>query len=189
MNSSRWTAKSRFRGYKDGHIKMTQLSPEIVARLKKAITNPCLTNSRALEGQLISEGYQRRVFGRFNQKSSIDAASESDRGITERLSNAFDASLTAARLLAGYTKSTREFTPRNAAQRFLNPNINDARWDPQDKNISFSRPEIQFWEEADDEKHRYRKYNPGDGLATVLISDFSLGISRERMPKTILELK
>ena len=78
---------------------MTQLSSETIACLKKAITNPCLANSRELEDQLISEGYQRRIFGRFNQKSSIDAASESDRGITERLSNAFDASLTAARLL------------------------------------------------------------------------------------------
>lgn len=105
---------------------MTQPPPKTTACLKKTITNPCLANSRELEEQLISEGYQRKIFGRFNQKSSIDAASESDRGITERLSNAFDASLTASRLLAGYTKSTREFTPRNAAQRFLNPNTNDA---------------------------------------------------------------
>ena len=41
---------------------------------------------------------------------------------------------------------------------------------------------------SEEEKHRFRKYNPGDGLATVLVSDFSLGIARERMPKTILEL-
>jgi hypothetical protein len=47
---------------------------------------------------------------------------------------------------------------------------------------------LQFWEEDDEEKHRFRKYNPGDGLATVLVRDFSLGISRERMPKTILDL-
>jgi hypothetical protein len=42
-----------------------------------------------------------KVFGRLNQKSSIDAAAESDRGITERIANAFDASVTAARLLSG----------------------------------------------------------------------------------------
>jgi hypothetical protein len=99
----------------------TKLSPETIAILRKTITHPCLANSRELEEHLVAERFQRKVFGRFNQKSSIDAASESDRGITERLSNAFDASLTAARRLAGYVQSDRTFTPRNAAQRFLNP--------------------------------------------------------------------
>ena len=96
---------------------MTKLLPETIALLSKTIAEPCLSNSRELETHLIAKGFQRRIFGRFNQKSSIDAASESDRGITERISNAFDASLTAARRLAGYDKSSREFTPRNAAQK------------------------------------------------------------------------
>ena len=167
---------------------MIKLSPETIALLHKTITEPCLANSRELETHLISKGYQRKIFGRINQKSSIDAASESDRGIIERLSNAFDASLTTARRLAGHTQSSRAFTPRNAAQRFLNPNRDDASWNPQHKDISFPKPVLQFWEEADDEKHRFRKYNPGDGLVTALVRDYSLGITRERMPKTILEL-
>lgn len=166
----------------------TKLSPETIAILRKTIGQPCLANSRELEAHLTAKGFQRRIFGRFNQKSSIDAASESDRGVTERLSNAFDASLTAARVLAGYAQSDRSLTPRNAAQRFLNPNRDDANWDPQYKEITFQKPVIQFWKEAEDEKHRFRKYNPGDGLATVLVRDTSLGIARERMPKTILEL-
>jgi hypothetical protein len=166
----------------------TKLSPETVAMLRKTIGQPCLANSRELEAHLTAKGFQRKIFGRFNQKSSIDAASESDRGVTERLSNAFDASLTAARRLAGYAQSDRSLTPRNAAQRFLNPNRDDANWTPQYKVISFQKPVIQFWKEAEDEKHRFRKYNPGDGLATVLVRDTSLGIARERMPKTILEL-
>jgi hypothetical protein len=156
--------------------------------LRKTIAEPCLANSRELESHLIAQGFQRKIFGRFNQKSSIDAASESDRGITERLSNAFDASLTAARRLAGYAQSDRTFTPRNASQRFLNPNRDDSEWTPQYKEISFPKPLLQFWEESEAEKHRFRKYNPGDGLATVLVRDFSLGIARERMPKTILDL-
>ena len=74
---------------------ITRLSPETIAILRKIIAQPCLANSRELEAHLIAKGFQRKIFGRINQKSSIDAASESDRGITERLSNAFDASLTA----------------------------------------------------------------------------------------------
>jgi hypothetical protein len=167
---------------------ITKLSTETIAILHKTIEQPCLANSRELEAHLMSKDLQRKIFGRSNQKSSIDAASESDRGITERLSNAFDASLTAARRLAGYAHSDRTFTPRNAAQRFLNPNRDDSNWLPQYEETSFQKPILQFWEEAEQEKHRFRKYNPGDGLATVLVRDFSLGIARERMPKTILEL-
>jgi hypothetical protein len=166
----------------------TKLSSETIAILRKTIEQPCLANSRELEAHLIAKGFQRKIFGRINQKSSIDAASESDRGITERLSNAFDASLTTARRLAGYVQSSRDFTPRNAAQRFLNPNRDDSNWLSQYEEISFQKPVLQFWEEAEEERHRFRKYNPGDGLATVLVRDFSLGIARERMPKTILEL-
>ena len=83
---------------------MTKLSPEMISLLRKTIAEPCLANSHELETHLIAEGFQRMIFGRFNQKSS------------------FDASLTTARRLAGYAQSSREFTPRNAAQRFLNPN-------------------------------------------------------------------
>jgi hypothetical protein len=86
----------------------TKLSHETFPILRKTIANPYLKNSRALEEHLITEGFQRKVFGHLNQKSSIDAASESNRGITDRLSNAFDASLTAARKLAGYAQSESE---------------------------------------------------------------------------------
>ena len=86
----------------------TKLSHETFSILRKTIANPYLKNSRELEEHLITEGFQRKVFGHLNQKSSIDAASESNRGITERLSNAFDASLTAARKLAGYAQSESE---------------------------------------------------------------------------------
>lgn len=166
----------------------TKLSHETVSVLRRTITNPYLKNARELEERLIAEGLQKKVFGRLNQKSSIDAASESDRGITERISNAFDASLTAARKLAGYLQSDRTLTPRNAVQRFLNPNRDDSSWNPTYHAITFKKPVVQFWEESEEEKHRFRKHNPGDGLATVLVRDFSLGIARERMPKTILDL-
>src|SRR5215510_15001723 len=119
---------------------ITKLLSETIAILRKTITEPCLANSRELEAHLMSKGFQRQIFGRFNQKSSIDAASESDRGMTERLSNAFDASLTAARKLAGYAQSDRSFTPRNAAQRFLNPNRDDSIWNPTYKEITFRKP-------------------------------------------------
>lgn len=128
----------------------TKLSSETIAILRKTIARPCLANSRELEAHLINQGFQRKIFGRINQKSSIDAAPESDRGITERLSNAFDASLTSARRLAGYAQSDRAFTPRNAAQRFLNPNRDDSIWLPQYEEISFQKPLLQFWEEAED---------------------------------------
>jgi hypothetical protein len=117
----------------------TKLSPETVTILRKAIAQPCLANSRELEAHLIAKGFQRKIFGRINQKSSIDAASESDRGITERLSNAFDASLTSARRLAGYAQSDSSFTPRNVAQRSLNPNRDDSSWELQYKNIEMNK--------------------------------------------------
>lgn len=166
----------------------TQLSFETISLLNKVISNPSLAHSRELEAHLTNMGFQKMIFGRFNQKSSIDAASESDRGITERLSNAFDASLTAARRLAGFTQSSRQLTPRIAAQRFLNPKTDTAEWSPQYSEIAFGKPTLRFWKESEEERNRFRKYNPGDGLATVLVHDTSLGIERERMPKTILNL-
>src|SRR6185503_9331267 len=143
----------------------TKLSHETFSILRKTIANPCLKNSRELEEHLITEGFQRKVFGRLNQKSSIDAASESDRGITERLSNALDASLTAARRLAGIPNSEPSLTPRIAAQRYLCPDVDACDWKPQVKEINFNKPVLEFWPEGGDEKNRFRKYNPGDGLA------------------------
>jgi hypothetical protein len=90
--------------------------------LRQAIDEPTLTHARSLESVLRRGGTPAKVFGRLNQKSSIDAAAESDRGITERIANAFDASVTAARRLSGVHTSDASLTPRNAAERFLNPN-------------------------------------------------------------------
>src|SRR5438876_8740281 len=111
-----------------------QLNAEIKDALRAAITQPLLENSRALENSLAA-AFERRVFGRINQKSSIEAASESDRGVTERLANAFDASLTAARLASGIAKSDRTLTPRNAAQRFFCSNAELCEWAPHDPRI------------------------------------------------------
>jgi hypothetical protein len=96
----------------------TQLTIEVNAALKALINKPHLENARGLEA-VLSCAFPKRVFGRINQKASIEAASESDRGVTERLANAFDASLTAARLAAGIARSDRTLTPRNVAQRFF----------------------------------------------------------------------
>lgn len=156
--------------------------------LRTAITRPNLENARALEVALASV-FKKRVFGRVNQKASIEAASESDRGITERLANAFDASLTAARLATGIARSDRTFTPRNAAQRFFCLNAEQCEWAPQDDRIhKIAKPVIEFWPEGPESKHRFRKHNPADGLVSVLVRDFGTGLSRERMPETILTL-
>ena len=128
------------------------------------------------------------IGGRQNQKSSIEAAGESDRPITERLANAFDASLTAARLLAGIAKSEKDMKPRVAAQRFLNSNTDSCAWEPQYDAIQFAKPIIQFWSDNENERLRYRKYQTSAGLITVLVRDTALGISRKRMPDTILNL-
>src|SRR5438270_7042425 len=111
-----------------------QLNAAIKDALRAAITQPLLENSRALENSLAA-AFGKRVFGRINQKASIEAASESDRGVTERLANAFDASLTAARLAAGIVKSDRTFIPRNAAQRFFCLNQEQCEWAPEDERI------------------------------------------------------
>ncbi|HLQ25733.1 MAG TPA: hypothetical protein VK138_07565 [Acidiferrobacterales bacterium] len=166
----------------------TPLNEDVKVALKAAIRQPCLANVRCLEAALDKQGFGKRIFGRLNQKSSIEAASESDRGITERLANAFDASLKAALLSVGIDRSDRSLTPRNCAQRFLCPNAENADWSPQDDRISFSKPVIEFWPENEHEKNRFRKYNPGDGLASVLVRDFGVGIGREDMPRTIPNL-
>lgn len=129
-----------------------------------------------------------KVFGRLNQKSSIDAAAESDRGITERIANAFDASVTAAGRLSGMDSSDPSLTPRNAAQRFLNPDRDACDWRPVEKTVAFGKPSIQFWPEDEGVDLRYRKYKSPEGLVTVLVRDTALGISRHTMSNTILDL-
>jgi hypothetical protein len=165
------------------------IANETVSRaLHEVISNPTLENARCLEASLAA-AFGKRVFGRINQKASIEAASESDRGITERLANAFDASLTAARLAAGIERSDRTLTPRNAAQRFLCVATEQCEWTPQDERIrKIAKPLIEFWAETPESRHRFRKHNPTDGLVSVLVRDFGTGLRRERMPDTILSL-
>src|ERR1700731_3109981 len=112
----------------------TELNQQIKNALRSIVAHPSLEHARALEAAL-TPAFAKRVFGRINQKSSIEAASESDRGVTERLANAFDASLTAGRLAAGIARSDRTFTPRNAAQRFFCVNPDQCEWSPQDQRI------------------------------------------------------
>jgi hypothetical protein len=166
----------------------TQLIAEVKDALRAAITHPLLDNARALE-EALTPVFGKRVFGRINQKSSIEAASESDRGVTERIANAFDTSLTAARLAAGISRSDRTFTPRNAAQRFFCISADQCEWSPQDQRIqAIAKPIIEFWPEAPESKHRFRKHNPSDGLVSVLVRDFGTGLSRASMSETILAL-
>ncbi len=163
-------------------------SPDIQASLRLLIAQPSLALARQLEEQLANLGYRKMVFGgRINQKASIEAASEGDRGVVERLANAFDASLTAARTMSGMETSDSSLTPRKAAQRFLNPNQDICEWNPQDPKLAFEMPLIQFWPEVDS-KRRYRRFQSNSGLCTLLVRDSSLGISRESIPDTILAL-
>ncbi len=155
--------------------------------LGAALAQPTLSASRALEEVLRREGFENRVFGRVNQKASLEANSESDRGIAERLANAFDASLTAARLAVGIA-STKDLTPRKAAQRLFSPTKDRCEWKPPDKRVSFGAPSIQFWLEHSDAKVRYKRYHTAEGLCTVLVHDFGMGIARDVMPSTILDL-
>jgi len=156
--------------------------------LRQLIIAPSLAEARRLESALRSTGLSSCLLGRLNQKSSIDAASESDRGIVERIANSFDASLTAARILAGLERSEATLTPRIAAQRFLNANTDSCIWEPQRPDISFDKPVVQFWSDDSVKRLRFRKYHAPEGLVTVLVQDTSLGIARDKMPKTILDL-
>ncbi len=162
--------------------------PTVTEALKFVIETPSLANARALEDALRQSRCKSRLFGRMNQKSSIDAAAESDRGVTERIANAFDASLTAARRLVGITQSDPTLRPRVAAQRFLNPDTDNSLWKPQNPKIDFEKPSIQFWPDDSVESVRFRRYKSPEGLVTVLVQDTSLGIARTRMPDTILNL-
>ena len=166
----------------------TALNEGIKAALRAVIVRPSLEHARALEAVLAAT-FGKRVFGRINQKASIEAASESDRGVAERLANAFDASLTAGRLAAGIPRSDRTFMPRNAAQRFFCSSPDLCEWAPQDERVQgIAKPVIEFWQEAPESKHRFRKHNPMDGLVSVLVRDFGTGVPREKMPETILSL-
>jgi len=160
----------------------------ILGLLRQAVTAPSLATARELESALRTADLSSRLFGRLNQKSSIDAAAESDRGIVERIANAFDASLTAARKLAGLERSEATLTPRIAAQRFLNANTDACIWEPQKADISFDKPAVQFWSDNSVKHLRFRKYQAPEGLVTVLVQDTSLGIARDRMATTILDL-
>ena len=155
--------------------------------LSQLMAAPSLDLARQLEQQLASLGYRKMVFGRINQKASIEAASEGDRGVVERLANAFDASLTAARLISGMRTSDPSLTPRKATQRFLNPNLDDCDWNPQSPKIDFKMPFIQIWREVE-ERRRFKRLQSGTGLCSLLVRDTSLGIGREEMPQTILAL-
>ena len=166
----------------------TPLPPQVLEALRATIDEPCLRTARALEEVLRSNNFDRQVFGRVNQKSSIEAASESDRGIVERLANAFDASLTAARIALGIERSDRTLTPRTAAQRFFCARPELCDWTPTDRRLNtITKPTLEFWPEPEDAQ-RFRKHRPSDGLATVLVQDHGTGIPRERMPQTILTL-
>lgn len=156
--------------------------------LSQLMAAPSLALARQLELELASHGYRKMVFGgRINQKASIEAASEGDRGAVERLANAFDASLTAARIVSEAGTSDSSLTPRKAAQRFLNPNPDSCDWNPQYSKIDFEMPIIQFWRE-EETKRRFKRFHSGSGLCTLLVRDTSLGIGLREMPETILAL-
>lgn len=127
---------------------------DIQSILNQLMVQPSLTGARKLEQQLAEHGYHKMVFGRINQKSSIEAASEGDRGVVERITNAFDASVMAARKLAGI-QTDPNLTPRKAAQRFLNPNQDASAWGPQNPKIDYRMPMIQFWREEPSIKRRF----------------------------------
>ncbi len=79
-----------------------EIAKSVQAILSQLMASPSLALARQLEQELTSLEYRKMIFGgRINQKASIEAASEGDRGLVERLANAFDASLTAARIVSG----------------------------------------------------------------------------------------
>ena len=164
-----------------------EIPKSIQTILGQLMATPSLDLARQLEQQLADLGYRKMVFGRINQKASIEAASEGDRGVVERLANAFDASLTAARLISGVKTSDSSLTPRKAAQRFLNPNPDNCEWNSQNPKIDFKMPFIQIWREVE-EKRRFKRLQSGTGLCSLLVRDTSLGVGREEMSQTILAL-
>lgn len=162
-------------------------SSKIQETLNRLLGAPNLSNARQLEKVLREANLGQKLLGRANQKSSVDAASESDRGFIERLANAFDASLTAARV-AAKVPSNKSLTPRACAERFLCPTTEDASWNPTVEQENFKMPMVQVWLESEDQKNRFRKFNPNDGLATILVRDYGIGLPQTDMPSTILAL-
>jgi len=162
-------------------------SGAVLEGLRELIVAPSLARARDLEERLRRSGFKARVFGRVNQRSSVEANSESDRGVVERVVNAFDACVTGARLTLGVPES-RELTPRNAAQRFYSPNPQLCEWSPTDPRIDWPHPTLQIWEEDPTQRHRFRKHHPDDGLVSILVRDRGVGLDRARMPDTILNL-
>lgn len=166
---------------------MISKAPAVIAALRKTIEAPSLASARALEDALRHAGAQPNIFGRMNQKSSVEAASESDRGATERLANAFDASLKACRSILGEA-SSKALTPRAAAKKYLNGGDDLAVWQPTNKLLeAVGMPEVEFWAETET-KQRFRKHNPSDGLATMAVRDRGVGLEREEAVQTILAL-
>lgn len=166
---------------------MISKAPAVIAALRKTIEDPCLDSARALEDAIRHAGAQSVVFGRMNQKSSVEAASDSDRGATERLANAFDASLKACRSILSEAPS-KTLTPRAAAKRYLNGGDDSAVWQPTNTLLQgVDMPEVEFWAETET-KQRFRKHNPSDGLATMAIRDRGVGLEREETVQTILAL-
>lgn len=166
---------------------MTSESPAVIAALRKVLETPSLHSSRALEDALRHSGAKPMVFGRMNQKSSVEAASDSDRGATERLANAFDASLKACRSVMGDAAS-KDLTPRAAARKYFNGTDDSAAWQPSDRALEgVGIPEVEFWPDVET-KQRFRKHNPPDGLATMAVRDRGVGLDRELMVRTILTL-
>ena len=129
------------------------LDETVLRRLKELLSSPGLAKARELEDSLKKAGFEPQIFGRVNQRSSVEANSESDRGVVERLVNSFDASLTAARVALGVPPS-KELSPRNAAQRFLCPKNQVCEWSPTDTRIDWPPPSIQIWDEDPKEHHR-----------------------------------
>jgi hypothetical protein len=165
---------------------MNPVSGKVLTALQEVLITPSLEHARNLESLLASAGYLRRVFGRRNQSASLEANAESDRGVAERLANAFDASLSAARIASG-DKSDRSLTPRAAALRYFNPDPDKCEWNSGGPLQPIHPPKLQFWEEIET-RHRFRKYEPEDGLATVAVKDSGRGLARETMADTILTL-
>jgi hypothetical protein len=177
----------RFNALAHGNATVISKSLAVIAALRKTVESPSLASARALEEALRHAGAVPNVFGRMNQKSSVEAASDSDRGATERLANAFDASLKACRSLLGDAAS-KELTPRAAAKRYLSGGDEAAVWQPTSKELEgVDVPEVEFWTETET-KQRFRKHNPSDGLATMAVRDRGVGLGREEAVQTILAL-
>ena len=117
---------------------------KVIAVLKALLGKPTLENSRALEKTLMDLGFKKKILGRLNLKSSIEAASESDCGIAERLANAFDASLTAACTAVGAEERDRTLRPRSSAQKLVCSEVERCECNPSDERIRFEKPVIPF---------------------------------------------